>query len=692
MKERLLLWISGVAVVAHVTQAQQLDSLMQEYELQEVVVSASRLQRELHTVSVPIHTIDAEDIRRAGYLRLQDALQEQTGLQLVYDHGTGLQMQGLDADYTLIMIDGEPLIGRTAGTFDLSRLNITDIKRIEIMRGPSSAIYGSEALAGVINIITEEDEEQPWRLSGMARYGSRNTSNFQLKATTTSGKLHTSWSANYYGSQGYDYTPDTYGQTASPFVNYTLRGGVAYDPSPAWRVHARARLYEDFVKDAYESAGERFDGKGYVADKNVYAAIEWMPTGRAFWQLRNYFTTYHTAASYWQKDSGEEIDHSFFRQLYWRPELFTEHDLGQGHTLSGGVGTNRELVSATRYEGTRRMHNLYAYVQHEWSRAERWHMHTGARFDQHSIYGAQLSPKWGIRYNQDRWSLRMSVGRGYKAPDFRQLYLNFTNNAAGYTVLGTEEVRQGMEQLLTQGLIAEILIPPAEVASLKPERSWALNIGGEWRPLQNMKVDVNLFRNILQDMIDTQPVARKNNGQFVYSYRNLHEVITQGVELNVEYKPSPYWRLSAGYQYLDAFEPSVKERIRAGEIYKRDAQTLASRRVKLEEYGGLFNRSRHSANFKAFYTHSKWEATMRLIYRGRYGWGDANGNLILDDASEYVDGYLLCNVSAACHLRHYTLQAGVDNLTDFRNETFIPALPPRTLWLSFQFNFSTNKK
>jgi outer membrane receptor for ferrienterochelin and colicins len=66
--------------------------------------------------------------------------------------------------------------------------------------------------------------------------------------------------------------------------------------------------------------------------------------------------------------------------------------------------------------------------------------------------------------------------------------------------------------------------------------------------------------------------------------------------------------------------------------------------------------------------------------------------LILDDASEYVDGYLLCNVSAACHLRHYTLQAGVDNLTDFRNETFIPALPPRTLWLSFQFNFSTNKK
>jgi outer membrane receptor for ferrienterochelin and colicins len=690
MKERLL-WVAGMLVAAHVAQAQQLDSLIKEYELQEVVVSASRLQRELHTVSVPIQTINAEDILRAGYLRLQDALQEQTGLQLVYDHGVGLQMQGLDADYTLIMIDGEPLIGRTAGTFDLSRLNITDIKRIEIMRGPSSAVYGSEALAGVINIITEEEEALPWRLSGMARYGSRNTSNFQLKATTTSAKLSTSWSANYYGSAGYDFTPDTYGQTAPPFMNYTLRGGVAYDLSPAWRVHTRVRLYEDFVKDAYESFGERFDGKGYVADKNVYTAVEWTPTGRAFWQLRNYFTTYHTSASYWQKDSGEETDHSFFRQLYWRPELFAKYDLAQEHTLSGGVGTNREQVNATRYEGTRRLYNLYAYAQHEWSRG-RWHMHTGVRFDHHSIYAGQLSPKWGIRYNQDRWSLRASVGRGYKAPDFRQLYLNFTNNAAGYTVLGTEEVRQGMERLLAQGLIAEILLPPSQVASLKPERSWALNVGGEWRPLQKMKVDINLFRNMLQDMIDTQPVARKNNGQFVYSYRNLQEVITQGVELNVTYKLSTYWRLSAGYQYLDAFEPSVKERIRAGEIYKRDAQTLVSRRVKPEEYGGLFNRSRHSANLKVFYTHPRWEATMRLIYRGRYGWGDANGNLILDDKSEYVDAYVLCNMSFMYHLRRYTLQAGIDNATDFRNEAFVPALAPRTFWFAFQFDIANHKK
>jgi outer membrane receptor for ferrienterochelin and colicins len=87
--------------------------------------------------------------------------------------GNGIQIQGLNPDYTLILIDGEPLIGRYAGTLELSRITTGNIRKIEIVKGPSSSLYGSEALAGVINIIT--DQPLVDKLNAGIRYGSRNT-------------------------------------------------------------------------------------------------------------------------------------------------------------------------------------------------------------------------------------------------------------------------------------------------------------------------------------------------------------------------------------------------------------------------------------------------------------------------------------------------------------------------------------
>ena len=126
-----------------------------ESALEEVVVSATRTDRSVEDLPMPVTVLGKEKIQQTGGIRLSEVLREQTGLQISSDHGAGLQMQGLDSDYILILLDGEPLIGRTAGTFDLDRMSVSNIERIEILRGPSSAIYGSEAMAGVINIITK---------------------------------------------------------------------------------------------------------------------------------------------------------------------------------------------------------------------------------------------------------------------------------------------------------------------------------------------------------------------------------------------------------------------------------------------------------------------------------------------------------------------------------------------------------
>src|SRR5690606_1710040 len=124
-------------------------------KLGEIVVSATRTNRSVEDLPMPVTVIGQEKIQETGAMRLSEVLREQTGLQVVANHGTGLQLQGLSSDYILILLDGEPLIGRTAGTLDLDRISVSNIDRIEILRGPSSSIYGSEAMAGVVNIITK---------------------------------------------------------------------------------------------------------------------------------------------------------------------------------------------------------------------------------------------------------------------------------------------------------------------------------------------------------------------------------------------------------------------------------------------------------------------------------------------------------------------------------------------------------
>ena len=129
--------------------------------LSEVIVTATRTVRQLSSLPLPVQLVSKKEIQSVNSLRLSDILNEQTGLITVPDFGggEGIQLQGLDSQYTLILVDGVPLVGRSAGTLDISRITVGNIKQIEIVKGASSSLYGSEALGGVINIITENPKQ-----------------------------------------------------------------------------------------------------------------------------------------------------------------------------------------------------------------------------------------------------------------------------------------------------------------------------------------------------------------------------------------------------------------------------------------------------------------------------------------------------------------------------------------------------
>lgn len=692
MRPHLLL--TGLSLVGIAALAQQpVPDSLRTADLGEVVVTATRSERNLTSLPMPVTVVSGQQIKAMGSLRLNDVLAEQTGLFITHDHGTGVQVQGFNPDYTLILVDGEPLVGRTAGTLDLSRLAVGNLKQVEIVKGPSSSLYGSEALAGVINLITENPNGTRGDLS--ARYGANRTSDLAGNFAVRKGIAGLSVFANRYASGGYDFTPAVFGQTVPPFATYTLSPKLTLDFSPKTRLVLSSRLFTETQNQDSELGDKtRLTGEGRVREATFNPWLSHRFGERFKLTGRFYNTRYRTDGTLNYLADGSAYDESFFDQSFRRAEAQGEWFLSKKHVLTLGAGRIWESVEATRYDDRKRFQTSYAFGQYEYTPTDRLQVIAGGRYDAHSAYANQFSPKLSAAYKlREGLTLRGSAGVGFKAPDFRQLYLNFGNAVVGYTVLGSQELAAGLAALEAQGQLANVLVDPSTFGELRPERSFATNLGGTLSLKNGLRFSLNAFRNDIDGLIETQAVAQKTNGQNLFSYRNLNRVFTQGVEVEANQQFSILnfqFSISAGYQFLEAKDKDVLARLRAGEVFRRDPTTLVTVRVKPSEYGGLFNRSKHAANVKLFFENPKtgFSASLRGIYRSRFGFADGNSNAILDAPGEYVPGYALWNLSAAKTFgQRLRLQAGVDNLFGYRDPAFIPNLAGRLGWVSAALSF-----
>jgi outer membrane receptor for ferrienterochelin and colicins len=235
----------------------------------------------------------------------------------------------------------------------------------------------------------------------------------------------------------------------------------------------------------------------------------------------------------------------------------------------------------------------------------------------------------------------------------------------------------------------------------------ALNIGGKAEVLPKLNLDYNLFRNEVDNLIETQLVAINTSGQSIYSYRNIQRALMQGIEADLSYPISSFFSVSLGYQLLFAKDRDVAEAVDRGEVFWRDPNTLVTQRLKPNEYVGLYNRSTHTGNFKIFYRHREMgiDASLRLIYRGKFGLGGINGNIqgeavapsdrnsngVLDDYDQFVNGYALVNTAIAKSVKSFRFQVGIDNLFDYTDPVTIPNLPGRLIYLSAGYTFKQNQ-
>lgn len=683
-------------------------------QLEEIIVTATRNERTVGALPMPVSLIPKNQIKTMGSLRLNDVLTEQTGLVVVPQinaQGNGIQIQGFNPDYTLILIDGEPIIGRYTGSLELSRIAIGNIKQIEIVKGPSSSLYGSDALAGVINIIT--DRPTGMRTNAAIRYGTNNTLDVNGDVAFTKKKWGVYVYGNRYHTDGYDLSPQNFGKTVSPFTNYTFNSKLTYQFNPSTDISVAARFFnEDQVfRFEVESNGSRTRtaGNGNTRDWNFNPVLTHRFSDKLKVITRFYSTHYQTETKLNLETDGSRYYQDDFKQSFTRPELNAEYFFNDKNILTLGGGYIKEMVQTSRYgdEEKRYQETSYGFFQHEWLPLEKLSVIAGGRYDYNTIYGGQFSPKLSSRYELNKKvTFKISGGVGFKAPDFRQLYFNFNNSAGGgYSVLGTEVAIDRLAELDAAGQIQTYLFDPNRLGDLQAERSVSINAGANVELLPSLKMDLNVFHNSINNLIETQAVAITTSGQSIYSYRNILRAYTQGVESNFSYPVAKHLSLSVGYQLLFAKDKDIAESVKAGDVYWRDPNTLATRRLKPGEYFGLYNRSRHMGNFKLFYDHkpSGWEGSLRVIYRGKYGIGDIRGNIqgetippsdrnsnsILDKYDDFVNGYALINVSVAKTIRKtLRVQLGVDNVFNHKEPVTIPNLPGRLMYTSVSYSFS----
>lgn len=659
--------------------------------LETLVVTATRSPSVLEDVPVPTRVIQASRIRARGAMRLSDLLAEEPGMHLSHFLGTGIQLQGLDAAYTLILIDGQPVIGRSGGTLDLDRLSVQDIEAVEIVQGPSSSLWGSEALAGVINLRTRRPSAP---LAG--RVGWRRQSHETVNWTGAVEGARAAWSwrvdADRLTSEGYDLHPETPGLTRPGFTSHTISSRLEWNPDIRWSGSLNARISDE---SQVNRIGFDQDGQTFVFDQNG-SRTDWSLAPEIAFSIRpgHTLTTRGYAAQYGTRselttgvteNGSPETTESRFTQDLIKAELQHDLILGQWLILNSGFGAQREGVEADRIAGISRANRTtWAFSQQHFLLGTHWQVTTSLRWDHHTDYGQQLSPKAALLVKaRQTVRLRASVGTGFKAPTFQQLYMDYTNPVAGYSVIGSTDVRQLVERMQASGQISAVLTDLSGFLAVSPESSTSFNVSADMDLGSRLHVHMGLFRNHVRDLIETQPVAIKTNGQQVFTYANLSRILTQGFNAEVRWRPGPSWETSLGYQWLDAFDRDVIAAIDAGNLYgRRDGRDY---RLTRSDYGGLFGRSRHSGTFQLSWdpSDSAMRVNLRGTWRSRAGYGDRNGNLILDDEEEYLPAYMLWNATASRSLTdRLSFQAGVLNLLGFTEPDRIPSLSGRQFFLS----------
>jgi len=517
----------------------------------EVVVTGTRTKESSQRATVRTETVTRDEAERRGARNVGEALAGEATLQVnpqAYGYlgaPNGVQMQGLDGERVLVLEDGERVIGDSGGVTDLSELPLSGVTRIEYVVGPTSSLYGTNALGGVINVITGPPRfEGP---SARARLEGRSSGDWLSEAGAAYRKSSAWAELDGSYSKRHEQLLDQGPALLLP-SGYTALVGLRAGFRPARRIDVRL--------------------KARVArDRNDGVTTEVVP-GLGTYVIDTPETTHRVTLSALEGldlGHGSHVDFSLARSFFRGESLRDRRDSAVDETRRSAADLQSFETTATLADGERRtwvlgvrgesegfsqtVHKVViagtalvprsaqevvpdrlstgaAYAQLGYRMTDTFSLMPGVRAELHDRYGAVVAPRLALAVRPtESVTLRLSGGRGFRAPTAKEYGFVFDHAVLGYRVLGNR--------------------------ALTPETSWGVSGDVTVRPSPALRVRAGAFGNWVRQLIDfdlapvqTDPVVRD------YEYRNVNRALTAGGDLSLRLEPTPGLIGNVGYAYL----------------------------------------------------------------------------------------------------------------------------------------------
>ena len=415
------------------------DSVCRQFDLNEVVVTGTHTPKFLKDTPIQTRVINAKELARLDATNVQDLLQQELpGVEFSYamNQQTHLNFSGFGGQGVLFLVDGERLAGETMDDVDFTRLNMDNVERIEIVKGAASALYGSNATGGVINIITKRNR-QPWTLNVNARYAKHNEQRYGATWGLNSKHWNNMLSAHFNRMDTYDVHSAANPVTRIISTVYgdktvNLKEQLTWSPASNFRLTGRAGY---FFRETVRSA----DQPERYRDFSGGLRMNWQMSDADGLQASYAFDQYDK--SDYQRITRLDIrDYSNVQNSF---RLLYNHTFGGGDVLTVGSDLLHDYLYNTNLEGEIRKQDSWdLFAQYDWRLNDRWELVGALRYDYFSDgKDSHLTPKLNICYKPLRnLAIRAGYGMGFRAPTLKEKYYNFDMSGI-WIVEGNEHLK-----------------------------------------------------------------------------------------------------------------------------------------------------------------------------------------------------------------------------------------------------------
>jgi outer membrane receptor for ferrienterochelin and colicins len=500
-------------------------------KINEVVVTAQYSPGHPEKAVHKIKVIGAEKIKEMAAISLRDVLANETNIRLSQDGilGSSMSMQGISGENVKILIDGVPVIGRLDGNIDLSQINLNDIEQIEIIEGPMSVNFGTNALAGTINLITRKEAKDKLSFGLNSYVENTGTYDFSGHSTFRHGKntFMLSGGRNYFDGWAPEdaFLPD--------FSKTPADSSRSKRWKPKEQYLGRLQYYRDIKKIKVGIKAEAFNetitnrGRPLLPyserafddyyhtqrfDQAITASGELSPSARLnlvasanfYRRIKNTYIKDLTNLNELLSASPGDQDTSYYRQFMSRAGIATSVP-NRWYNYEIGYDLSHESAEGVRIQSKNKSMGDYSvFSSGEFSVNENFIIRPGLRFTYNTTYKAPVSPAINLKYSFANSNLRLSFAKGFRAPSIKELYFTFVD--INHNILGNE--------------------------ALKAESSDNVSINYSWKKIVNQKAyqfDVSGFYNAIRQMIQLANISGPTGNE--YSYINIGKYKTSGGSL-----------------------------------------------------------------------------------------------------------------------------------------------------------------